>query len=523
MKPNSLITLFAPSPAPPQRGATSYAVSILAHAAGCAWLLFGLSHAPRMESTPNLRRFTVRVLEAPAITPRVPPPSGLAAPARSASHEAAKEVAANDSPAPMPAAAIQPAKPVHQLQTLIQPDAPQDVILQRKTPVPTVFMWTPVNTPIKPVIQAPLQKPMLSQLRPTIEPPNREVKIADIRLSSSNVATAMKSLAASTTSPIVVRTPDLAQQMPETAAKPGSEPTPVRIMSISEFQQEGPVAIPLANATARPPTMNAPSAGQAVNATGTSHSNTDSKQAGVGTGQATGTSSNSVASTNKGAVGSGVTSQVAANPTNSNKGAAGSGANSQVAANSTNANKGVAGSGTNPQVGASSAPVQTAGMDAGVINLGPVTHITLAKDGQFGVVVVGSSLAEQYPEIVNVWGGRLVYSVYLHVGGGKNWILQYSLPNASGGAGSVRPDAPWPYDIVRPRFDPEDFSSDALLVHGFVNSAGRFERLALVFPAEFAKVKFLLNALQQWEFRPARQNGQAAAVEVLLIIPEQTE
>jgi hypothetical protein len=500
MKPNSLITLFAPSPAPPHRGPSVYVVSILAHAAGCVWLLFGLSHTPRIKSTPSLRRFTVRVLEAPAVTPRAQPPSApVAAAARSGSHEAAKEVAAN-APAPMPAAAAQMKRPVHQLQTLIQPDAPPDVILQRKTPVPTVFMWTPVTAPIKPVIQAPLQKPVLSQLRPSIEPPNREIKMADIRLSSSNTATAMKSLTASTTSPIVVRTPELAQQMPETAAKPGPEPTPVRIMSMSEFQQEGPVAIPLANATARPSALNSPSAGRAGNGTDSSHSNTESKQAGAGSGQATGASSNSVASMNKGAAGSGVNSQVA-----------------------TNSNKGVGGSGTNPQPGSTSAAVQVAGLDTGAANLGPVTHITLPKDGQFGVVVVGSSLAEQYPEIVNVWGGRLVYSVYLHVGGGKNWILQYSVPNAFGGAGNIRPDAPWPYDIVRPRFDPDDFSSDALLVHGFVNSAGRFERLALVFPAEFAKVKFLLNALQQWEFRPARQNGQAASVEVLLIIPEATE
>ena len=61
------------------------------------------------------------------------------------------------------------------------------------------------------------------------------------------------------------------------------------------------------------------------------------------------------------------------------------------------------------------------------------------------------------------------------------------------------------------------------MVHGFVNLSGRFERLAVVFPNEFAKAKFLLNALQQWQFRPAKANGQIAAVEVLLIIPEETE
>jgi hypothetical protein len=414
-------------------------------------------------------------------------------------------------------AAAQPSKPVHQAQILVQPDAPPDVVLQRKMPVPTVFLWTAENTRvIKPIIPAPSQKSIVAKLRPSIEPPNREVNVADIRLASTNVATALKSLPASTTSPVVVSTPEPAkQQMPETVLKPGAEPTPARIMSLSDFQQQGPIAIPLANATSRPSTSNSLSAGRATTPADTSRSNPESNKPGVGSARGTAASPNAVASVNKDATGNGTNSQIGAN---SNKGAAASGTNSQVAANS---GKSAAGSGTNSQASANSGPAQEPGAGSGTASLGPVTHIILPKDGQFGVVVVGSSLAEQYPEIVNVWGGRLVYSVYLHVGGGKNWILQYSVPSATGGGGSVRPEAPWPYDIVRPRFDSDDFNSDALLVHGFVNSAGRFERLALVFPAEFAKVKFLLSALDQWEFRPARQNGQAAAVEVLLIIPEE--
>lgn len=120
----------------------------------------------------------------------------------------------------------------------------------------------------------------------------------------------------------------------------------------------------------------------------------------------------------------------------------------------------------------------------------------------------------------------MVYTVYLHVGLGKNWILQYSIPRSEevANAGSVaRPEAPWPYDILRPRLAPEDFTSEAIMVHGFVNMAGQFERLAMVLPTQFAQAKFLLDALKHWQFRPARQNGQAAAVEVLLIIPEELE
>jgi hypothetical protein len=117
------------------------------------------------------------------------------------------------------------------------------------------------------------------------------------------------------------------------------------------------------------------------------------------------------------------------------------------------------------------------------------------------------------------------YTVYLHVGLGKSWILQYSVPRAEATAevpSIIRPEAPWPYEIVRPHLGTNDCNSDAILVHGFVNLTGRFERLAIVFSPGFAQTQSLLSALQQWQFRPALQNGKLAAVEILLIIPEET-
>ncbi len=54
---------------------------------------------------------------------------------------------------------------------------------------------------------------------------------------------------------------------------------------------------------------------------------------------------------------------------------------------------------------------------------------------------------------------------------------------------------------------------------GIVNTSGRFEKLAIVFPVDFAQAKFVLGALEQWQFRAAAQNGLLTAVEVLLIIP----
>ena len=118
----------------------------------------------------------------------------------------------------------------------------------------------------------------------------------------------------------------------------------------------------------------------------------------------------------------------------------------------------------------------------------------------------------------------MAYTFYLHVGVSKNWILQYSLPRseeASISGDAPRLTAPWPYVILRPNLVTPN--TDGVMIHGLLNTAGKLEKLALVFPAEFADAKFILDSLRQWQFRPAMQSGQAAAVEILLIIPTDTD
>jgi hypothetical protein len=144
-------------------------------------------------------------------------------------------------------------------------------------------------------------------------------------------------------------------------------------------------------------------------------------------------------------------------------------------------------------------------------------------DGQFGAVVVGSSIAEKYPETMQMWAGRMAYSVYLHVGLEKNWILQYAVTRdaASVNGNAIQPKAPWPYLMERPHLAPGDFTSDAVMVQGRLNVSGHFEALAVVFPSDFSQAQFVLASLRQWRFRPATQNGEVVALEVLLIIPEE--
>jgi hypothetical protein len=295
--------------------------------------------------------------------------------------------------------------------------------------------------------------------------------------------------APSKTSPINVPATQQAQQMPETASKNSGKATPAGVMSASNIQlQEGTATLPMINEVAPAPFSGSLTAGQPKSLSETGRGKTDGKQNGAGAGQTAGNQTgNAVAGTGSGGQGGG--------------GSAGQGGVN-----------GAAGGGVEASVTTGS-------------NQPTVVHITLPKDGKFGVVVVGSSLAEDYPETVHLWSGRLAYTVYLHVGVSKNWILQYCLPHAQEAASvasAVRPDAPWPYDITRPSID-ANANADAIMIHGFVNALGRFEQLAVIFPTELAEAKFLLHSLQQWQFRPAMQNGQATVMEVLLIIPAESE
>jgi hypothetical protein len=153
------------------------------------------------------------------------------------------------------------------------------------------------------------------------------------------------------------------------------------------------------------------------------------------------------------------------------------------------------------------------------------TEVKHPKDGKFGVVVTGSSVASPYPQSAGSLSGKVVYTVYVGVGKRKNWILQYSLPKTSGSSFSAEGsraalEAPWPYDIVRPNHGND---SDYVVVHGVVTKDGHFEELDMVFPPELEGKELLLQSLKRWAFRPATRDGEQASVEVLLIIPRETE
>jgi len=477
MTSSRTITLFAESP-PSSRAPSPFVGSMLLHGAVIAVLYLAIWHSPQMYNRLHSGRYTVRILNLQRTDPKTQQSSGAGV--RYPALESAKDTLP-------PGSRLAPPRSVHlQLhpapQTLVQPDLPPNLLLPQQTPIPAVLMWSPKNAPLKTIVPPPPQETTTADVRPSIDPPNEELKLAEIPISSTAFVTEALALLPTTTSPVVIDAPQRVEQVPETASKPFDPPTLARVMSISDFHlKEGTITLPLANETA------ASDSSETLTSSGHSQSST---QAGEG---------NSASHPH----GIGV-AQIAGNGSDTSSAAV-----TAVALHAANAG-----------------PDQGAGTSSGSVDDPATVRIALPKDGKFGVVVVGASLTEEYPELAALWGGRMAYTVYLHVGLAKSWVLQYSLPRAeeAAAAGNISHlEAPWPYDIVRPTLAPGDSNGEAIMVHGFVNAAGHFEQLAIVFPPEFRQTAFVLRALQQWQFKPAMRNGQLTTVEVLLIIPSVPE
>jgi hypothetical protein len=383
-------------------------------------------------------------------------------------------------------------------QTLIQPDVENPVTLAQQIPVPQVVIWKPSSVPVKKITPPPPQPPVSAEAKPSVELPNDEQTLSDVNLASSFHLTPKPLLTASTTSPVTVHAPQQPQRAPMTSSHSSAQPTPAAILSLSNLRmKEGIATLPPVNESV------------VVKSPGTL----------AGQGKAPAAPGKDNSSPNPGQGGS--TSGPGGNPTNP---ASASGAGNAPAFKVSG--PGLASAGNKPpgpEPGTGTNPDSLDNLDS---NQPSTTSVSQPKDGHFSSTVVGNQIEDQYPEVADVWNGRVTYTVYLHVGLAHSWVMQYSVPHTaddSAGSPVSHLEAPWPYDIVRPNLSPGAIDADALMIHGFVNQSGRFEKLSVVFPQSFPQAQFVLAALEKWQFRPAQQDGQAARIEVLLIIPEQFE
>lgn len=518
MRSSGVITLFSEPPAPHRRP-SPFLVSILLHASAAGLIWFGLHHSPRVLDA-DTQQYTVKLLELDQRQSPLQwqPRSAVAAATQAAGNSAGNAQGRSPVPtaAPMTTSPAQAARLLRAArrtaslvsshvapQTLVQPDLPRNLVLPERIPLPRVVLWFPRNVLVKQIVPPPRQEITAANVHPSLMPPNEALNLADIKISPSIFVTKLPTIAPSSVSPIAVKDPQPIQQAPQTSSVSNVPPTPVRVLSLADLRlDKATIALPPVNEVA-------PAAGLkeiAENLPAISSFPGTTPGSGADRGSDTGNGSGAGNGIERSA-GNGV-------------GRPGPGTGAAVAA--------VKPSGPGSGSGVKAPTTQSVAGDAASANEsgGAVTRIERPKGGQFGFVVIGSSPEELYPEAPNLWAGRLAYTVYLHVGLPKSWILEYSLPRtvqAADGGEVAPPKAPWPYLMVRPNLASGDLYADAIMVHGFVSASGKFQKLSIAFPAQFPQRKFVLNSLEQWRFRPATENGRPAEVEILLIIPEDTE
>lgn len=483
---------------------TSFAASIVVHGAVIALIYLAVVFAPRIDTHRRVR-YDLRQLDMHV------PDSELAR-LRSGAESfpgprsdqkspgtRGDEAAHRPSPKLIPHSAIGP-------QTLMQPDLKIAALLDHEIPLPKVVLWTSNKVEVKKIVAPKLQQAPSVDVKPQVEIPNQEVNLADIPLASTSKLELHSLAPASNTTPIVIPKPT--QQInvsPVSTTQNELQPTPAAVMSLSEIAvKDANVTLPAVNEAARGDENGSLAAANRKPLPGPGNANAAENATGNGNAPKPGIHP-----------GTGTTSQA---------NLVGAGARGESKTPSSGGGKSTEpGGGSN---GAGNGAGQTAGNGTGDDDRPTATKIALPPDGRFGAVVTGTSLQDQFPDMGNVWQGRMAYTVYLHVGTAKSWVLQYALPRTAEAAeaGSVgQVDAPWPFNIVRPNLAAGVIDADALMVHGFVNTAGRFEDLSVVFPPAFPLTDFVLQSMSQWQFRPAMQNGKPIRTEVLIVIPDEDE
>ncbi|MGD0097509.1 MAG: hypothetical protein ABSB60_13515 [Terracidiphilus sp.] len=438
----------------------SFLFSLGVHGAVIVLIFLGIFSAPKIKTPIFAERYAIRHLDLQSLYPEVQRAAASAIHEPPRPHPKAPELPKGGTTEEQQPIMRQVLDAPKVQHTLVQPDIPKPLKIPVNTPLPTVVVWNSERIKVDTVTAPTPQRPAVTLAKPVIQRSNQSQRLADIAIRPTDMRLNSPILP-STTSPIVVSGPKPTPPAPLTTAATSGQQASGQVMSLSDTQMaNGHVALPPVNQSASTNSAGALAPGKGTEPSHLGHGNPNGAAGGGGAGS-------------------------------------GGGGNT--------------GEGTTNGQGIGSRPA--------------TTTITRQKEGQFGAVIVGSKMEERYPEIADLWNGRMAYTVFLPVGLAKNWVLQYSLSRAenssSGSAGHI--EAPWPFSIVRPNLEPGAIDADALMIHGFVNQAGRFEALTVAFPPEFAQKQFILGALAQWQFRPATQNGQNVKVEVLLIIPEEAE
>ena len=178
-----------------------------------------------------------------------------------------------------------------------------------------------------------------------------------------------------------------------------------------------------------------------------------------------------------------------------------------------------AGNGSGVPAGGLAGPSLTAGYSVPI-------RIEHPENSVFDIVVVGA--AGTMRDSVNVLSGSPIYTVHLRVGGPRNWVMQYCVPNQRAASkvtgGVVTLGKPSPVKAPFPRITivpPKELypAADPITVHGFIGLTGAFHDLRIISGQQAAAAANLLALLDAWTFRPAVRDGSPVEVEMVLLVP----
>jgi hypothetical protein len=385
-------------------------------------------------------------------------------------------------------------------QTLVQMDLPPTMDIHQQLRVPSIVMMasTPHRMAPKPFVAPPLRKNTMevpSHVALEMRPP-----ILDVRAGYAKTPDVLKDTTPRLAAPVGAVAPvasnrEPLEAKPAAATVTGNAADPPTIISLPDRP------IPAASAIVLPPLNQV--------------SGRDTASGTIGAGDGAG---GVVAAPPRSGAGGKTASDASGNSPAARTPGAGMG--TDHAGNTASV---ASGSGTKPSAGVT---VSGAGSGASSTAARVPTRLIRPQSGTYEVAIVQSSGV--VPGSNGLLKGKPVYSVYIPVGTGKEWILQYCLPadDAQPAArsqvvqlGNITPiTAPYAFSIIGPaiQFRP---GARYAFIHGFVNASGRFEHLAEASDQEIENIAAVLESLGQWEFRPATKDGVPAMVEILLCIP----
>ena len=391
--------------------------------------------------------------------------------------------------------------------TLLQPELPPDLKLNQQVRLPMMMFWAAPHLPrptkpfIVPAHERKLTETPKLPAPPKLKVPNQELRIADLKIAAAPPLEkpALPTIAA-TTAPMRNSTETAPPQPIQLPAAPPIQGDPVSLLSLPRdpLLKLDRILVPPGNQISGAPAVSSPSPRAFDGATDAQAANGPLGKENSATGlnsAHTADASSSAEHAPKPGVGDAKTG----NDHSNEKSGPAAAANASAKA---------------PPVPPPPAPA--------------LTRITQPRNGDYEVVVVRSSSSDAYPETSGLLSGKPVYTVFVKVNSAREWILQYCFPNSLdvpvtngsvvqlGNPPPVR--APYPFVIVRPQVT-LGAGVRQLIVHGFVNPSGKFERLTIVGETEFKDRDLLFGALEMWEFRPAQRDGVPTTVEILLLIP----